>query len=358
MKKRIIGIDVARAFAIIGMIIVNFKIAFGDKGSHFFKLFASIFEGKASATFVVLAGVGIAFITNSAVKNNDTVKLKTAQKKIIKRALFLFIVGLLYMPIWMADILHFYGIYMLITVLFISSKHKIIFNTALLLILLYPILMLFLDYDIGWNYETYEYADFWSVSGFFRNLFYNGFHPVIPWVSFMLLGLWFGKQDLTNQSFVKKALKVSFAIFISTLLISSVLIALLSEGNPTTLIELKEILGTSPMPPLPIYMISGSSIAIFVISLCILIAKKYENNFIITALHKTGQLSLTFYVAHVLIGMGIIEFINPQKMGRYTIEFSVIYALIFSVLCILFAVVWTKYRQNGPLEWLIKKITK
>jgi uncharacterized membrane protein YeiB len=33
MKKRIIGIDVARAFAIIGMIIVNFKIAFESRGN-------------------------------------------------------------------------------------------------------------------------------------------------------------------------------------------------------------------------------------------------------------------------------------------------------------------------------------
>ncbi|MFT7429277.1 MAG: hypothetical protein ACI9IZ_001774, partial [Nonlabens sp.] len=32
MKKRIIGIDVARALAVIGMIIVNFKVVFGENG--------------------------------------------------------------------------------------------------------------------------------------------------------------------------------------------------------------------------------------------------------------------------------------------------------------------------------------
>jgi uncharacterized protein len=32
MNKRIIGIDVARALAVIGMIIVNFKVVFGEKG--------------------------------------------------------------------------------------------------------------------------------------------------------------------------------------------------------------------------------------------------------------------------------------------------------------------------------------
>lgn len=356
MTNRIVGIDVARALAIMGMIIVNFKIAFGDKGNEIYKLFASIFEGKAAATFVVLAGVGIAFMSNNVVKSKDKIKLKNTQIRIAKRAIFLFAIGLLYTPIWIADILHFYGIYMLITLLLISSSRKLIFNLGLLLILVYPLLMLIFNYDTGWNFETFVYADFWSVSGFFRNLFYNGFHPVIPWTAFMLLGLWFGKQDLFNEKFIKKSILVSISLFIIMLLISKVLIIVLAEGNQANLLELKQVLGTSPMPPLPIYMISGSSIAIFVISMSILIARKYQNNFIIVALTKTGQLALTFYVAHVIIGMGIVEFINPEKMGKYSIEFSIIYALIFSMLCILFAVIWTKHKKNGPLEWVMRKI--
>jgi hypothetical protein len=38
--------------------------------------FAGFFDGKASATFVTLAGVGIALMTNSAIKNGDFTKLK------------------------------------------------------------------------------------------------------------------------------------------------------------------------------------------------------------------------------------------------------------------------------------------
>lgn len=74
------------------------------------------------------------------------------------------------------------------------------------------------------------------------------------------------------------------------------------------------------------------------------------------ALTKTGQLALTFYVAHVIIGMGVIEAIKPEKMGNYSIEFSVGYALMFSLLCVWFATFWLKSRKNGPIEWLMKKI--
>jgi len=82
MNSRIIGIDVARALAVIGMVIVNFKVVLGEKGQNWVKLLASVFDGKASATFVVLAGVGIALGTNSALRNNDLSKLRVAKIKL------------------------------------------------------------------------------------------------------------------------------------------------------------------------------------------------------------------------------------------------------------------------------------
>ena len=357
MKKRIIGIDVARALAVIGMIIVNFKVVFGKNGDSWLKSFADLFDGKAAATFVVLAGIGLALMTNTAIKNQDQKKLGIARKRIIKRAIFLFIIGLSYIWIWPADILHFYGIYMLVTLLFITRSSKQILIGSISLILLYPILIMLFDYELGWNFSTLEYTDFWTTKGFFRNLFYNGFHPVLPWTAFMLFGLWYGRQDLNNETFVKKSLWVSLGVFVSVQLLSLGLLQYISQGNEKAIEELLPILGTDPMPPMPIYMINGISISIVVISACILLAKRFENSKIIDLLNKTGQLALTFYVAHVILGMGIIEEVGSLKLGEYSIEFSVIYALIFSLLCILFAEIWLRYKKSGPLEWVLRKLT-
>lgn len=356
MKERIIGIDIARALAVIGMIIVNFKVVLGENGLSWVKSFASAFDGKAAATFVVLAGVGLALMTNSALKNKDSQKLKTARIRIAKRALFLFVVGLSYIVIWPADILHFYGIYMLVILLLLTSNEKTILISAIALILLYPLLIGFWNYETSWNFDTLDYLDFWTFNGFFRNLFFNGFHPVIPWTAFMLFGFWFGKQDLKSDRFIKKAFWVSSITFVVIQILSHLLISFLSEGNEQTASELSEIIGTNPMPPLPIYMFNGIAISISIISASIIIGKRFSTNKILLALNKTGQLALTFYVAHVIIGMGIIEAINPEKMGNYPIEFSVAYALIFSILCVLFATYWLKSRENGPVEWVMRKI--
>ena len=357
MKQRIIGIDVARALAIFGMIIVNFKVVFGENGLSWVKSFASVFDGKAAATFVVLAGVGIALMTNSAVQQKDHAKLTVARNRIAKRALFLFLLGVSYMAIWPADILHFYGVYMAAIILLLSCKEKTILISGISIIVAYPILMTFFNYETGWNLETLDFHGFWTVKGFFRNLFFNGFHPVIPWAAFMLFGYWFGKQDLQNDKFVKKAFWMSLIVLISIQVLSYLSHTFLSAVNQQNSNGLIEIFGTNPMPPLPIYMFNGIATAFTIISACILTANKFKNSFIIDALNKTGQLALTFYVAHVIIGMGIVEGLNPSMVGTYSIEFSVIYAVLFSLLCILFAVVWRKYQKFGPLEWVMRKVT-
>ena len=86
--------------------------------------------------------------------------------------------------------------------------------TAISIIIAFPILLTFWDFETGWNFETLEYQGFWTLNGFMRNLFFNGFHPVIPWSSFLLFGYWFGKQDLHNHKFIKKTFWTSTIVFI------------------------------------------------------------------------------------------------------------------------------------------------
>jgi len=356
MKERIIGIDVARALAIFGMIIVNFKIAFGSHGGKVLKSLLSIFDGKAASTFVVLAGIGIGFMTRKALSQNDSKLIKSIRTKIFKRSIFLLTIGLLYMPIWPADILHYYGVYMMLVLLCLRLPRKWLLIIATFFILIYPLLMMIWNYEAGWDFSTLTYSGFWTVSGFFRNLFYNGFHPVIPWSAFMLVGYWFSKFDLNDNTFLKKAIKISSALFIFTLLVSKSLIYFLSIDDYSIRSELVQILGTSPMPPLPIYMISGSCVAILIISSLILISKKYSTNKIILALKSTGQLAFTFYVAHVIIGMVIVDIIAPNSLGTYSTMFSFAYACLFFLMCVVFAMIWTKNHKMGPLEWVMRKV--
>lgn len=353
---RVLGIDFARALAIIGMIIVNFKMVIGANGGGWLLDLADSFSGKAAALFVTLAGVGIALMTQRGFDTPNISLRRKGSVKLLKRSLLLFIIGLSYITIWPADILHFYGVYMLVTFFFIYRKRQYALVAGIVIILLYPLMMMWFDYDQGWNFDTLEYQDFWSISGFLRNLFYNGFHPVFPWVSFMLIGLWYGRHDLRNTIVVKSLLRKSIFVFIVVFILSKLLLKFTLGSDPLENEQLTAILGLSPMPPLILYMLAGSSLSIAVISFCIVWIDRYKESYIVKSLVNTGKLALTIYVAHVVLGMGLIFAYDESMIGKHTIAFSIGYALIFSVACVIFSNIWLTYFKSGPLEWLFNKI--
>lgn len=64
-NNRIIGFDLARAYAIFGMYIVNFNIVFSNyHDTSLAGKFLSLFSGNSSTIFVMLAGMGVALMTN------------------------------------------------------------------------------------------------------------------------------------------------------------------------------------------------------------------------------------------------------------------------------------------------------
>jgi uncharacterized protein len=65
-------------------------------------------------------------------------------------------------------------------------------------------------------------------------------------------------------------------------------------------------------------------------------------------------LSLTLYVAHVILGMGTLE--SMGLLINQTINFALLSALIFCICGIVFSVMWLKYFKTGPLEWLFRKV--
>jgi uncharacterized protein len=65
---------------------------------------------------------------------------------------------------------------------------------------------------------------------------------------------------------------------------------------------------------------------------------------------------LTLYVAHVVIGMGVLE--ATGLLNNQSIQVSLLATLVFSLASIVFSVFWLKHFQTGPLEWVFKKLTR
>jgi uncharacterized protein len=114
------------------------------------------------------------------------------------------------------------------------------------------------------------------------------------------------------------------------------------------------LFSTSIIPPLPQYIISACSSAVVVLIGCLYVSERCAQSNIIKWLIKTGQLSLTLYVAHVIVGMGFLDAIG--QLENKSMNFSLLSALIFCVCGMCFSVVWLKYFKVGPLEWIFRKL--
>ncbi len=204
MKDRIIGFDLARAYAIFGMFIVNFNFCFGNtfQTEEPIGRFLNLFTGNSTSIFIILAGMGVSLMT----RKSDYSKEEKAKYKsiILKRSWFLFFVGLLLFIWWSGDILHFYGGYMHLAALILFIPKRYYLWIALAIIVIYHILLWFIPVETSWDFTNYKYADFWTPIGFLRNTLYNGWNSIFPWFSFFLLGMWLGKLDWYNNNSKKR----------------------------------------------------------------------------------------------------------------------------------------------------------
>jgi uncharacterized membrane protein YeiB len=355
-SKRIIGLDIARAFAIVGMVIVNFKITMSAEtnGPQWLRSFAAVFDGRAAATFVVLAGIGASLGSRRQRESGSPHEQRSAQWTLAKRALFLFVIGWAFYPIWPADILHYYGVYLAIGAVFLFASNRTLLRLAAGAIAASFVFIVTFDPFANWDLDDYSYRGINTAEGFARNLFLDGFHPVFPWVAFYLFGMWLGRTDLRNPVW-RRTLAIRAAIVV-VLTEAAAWIVLGAKGSDLGDLDDESwrwLFAVEPIPPLPLYLAAGAGTAVLVIIGSIWIGDHVSTR-LTEPLVSTGQLALTIYVAHVLVGMGVLE-----EMGRLddqTLGWAVWTSVLFSAGAILFSWLWRRRFARGPLEALMRRV--
>jgi uncharacterized protein len=366
---RIDGYDLARAMAIFAMMVINFKCVFTENETDPVWLFWLVerMEGRAAATFAVVAGVGLSLLSRRARIANDKAGISNHRYTLLKRAVFLFIIGMAFTYTWPADILHYYGLYICIGAFFLMASDRQLLTMATISITVFIVLMAMFDYGQGWDGETADYEGLWTPAGMIRNLFFNGYYPVFPWTSFIFVGMWLGRQDVADHGFRRKMILLGIGLVCFAESAAWQLSRILSKTyycqvNPDLILSFKAVshqvsswIETGPFPPSLPYMISGLGTAFAVIMVSIMLAEKFAAAPWIRPVIAAGRLSLTLYVAHVVIGINILEML---ELGEdQTILFSVGCAVAFYACAVPLSLLWLKRFKRGPLEWLMRKFS-
>ncbi|NLR74333.1 heparan-alpha-glucosaminide N-acetyltransferase domain-containing protein [Leeia aquatica] len=344
MSQRLQGLDLARFGAFVGMTVVNFSMAMGSSQQGWLLLQHALaaLQGRAAASFVVLAGIGLGL----AAARQDW---QDSWRVTWRRALFLWLAGMLNLLIFEADILHYYACFFLLGVLCLRLANRALWALMLLL----PALAVWVQvtglYNQGWHWASWQYVDFWTVAGFMRHLLFNGWHPLLPWFSFFLLGLWLSRLPLTEARLQQRMVWGGGLALTSAVLLSHLLTrALAAQG------ELAWMLDTGPLPPSPLFVLGGCGAACLLIGCCLILHRRYADSPLLPWLIRPGQQTLTLYLTHILLGMGALEALD--LLQGQSLNLTWLLALGFALLAILYAWLWRRWFQRGPLEALMRRV--
>ena len=334
----------ARYLALIGMVIVNFDVAMVGIEPTQTARFAELLQGRAAATFVVLAGLGFA-LGGQRADPTRTVAVT------IRRATFLLVLGLVNMTIFPPDIVHYYAFYFLLGLLFIERSNGSILAAIAALTLIFPTAVLVFDYDAGWNWKTADYFDIWTVGGFFRNLVFNGWHPIVPWLALFFVGVLLGRMQLDSRKTQAGLFVGGLVVFTAVSVLSHWLTGIAGGVDP----ELRYFFTTDPVRPMPLFIAAGAAAACAVTGLCLLAEPVLRTLRIIDWFTPAGRQTLSLYIAHILVGMGILEALG--MIGGQTPSMALAAAVLFCLAATLFAYIWSRVFQHGPIEALMRRIS-
>ena len=194
---RIIGIDLARCLALLGMITAH--LVQGNDGPGGVGTWYQITSGRSAALFAVLAGVSLALVT----RDRPDRSLSGSRRAIVARAILIAALGLLLggFHSGLAVILTFYGALFLVAIPVITWSAGQLGLLALGWGVLSPIVSLALRPHLPEpTFEVPEPASLGHPLQLLTELTVTGYYPVVTWATYLFAGLAIGRLDLRSAA--------------------------------------------------------------------------------------------------------------------------------------------------------------
>jgi uncharacterized membrane protein YeiB len=374
---RLVGVDLARSVAIIGMIVAHTGAPFLTGAAA--DAVHGLSRGRSSILFAFLAGLSLALVSG----RSEPVRGRPGRRiavKVAARAAVLIAVGtyLSTLDSGVAVILNYYGFFFLFALPLLRLRANTIAAVAVVLAATGPQL----SFALRWGFESGALPLAWrdrvdaadplaraADVGILDVLAY-GSYPAFTFLAFLAAGLAVGRLDLTSD-------RVRWGLFAAGNVLAAVgygvaevalrspalagRLAALESSVPYTgggATDAERLLGrmfgevpvddtgwlllASPHSGTSFEILGSTGVALVVLSVCLFLGDRFAGP--LYPLAAVGSMSLTLYTAHVLI----LAWINGggapvRALAGIQPEFFVIGALVF-------ATVWRLAFGRGPLE--------
>ena len=346
-RGRLIGLDVARCLALLGMVathVLDERTSAGDLTTAQW-----LAGGRASALFAVLAGVSLALMTREPLRGRP-LALRTAG--IAARALFIGLLGLLLggLDTGIAIILTYYGVLFVLGLPFTFLGVRALLPLTVAWVALAPVVSHLVRPHLperGFDSPTFEQlADPGQLMG---ELLLTGYYPVVPWLAYLLAGLVLGRLDLRDPALLGGLALGGLSLALLATQVSRTLAdPARATDNATGMYGVTPpdgdwswLLLVAPHSATPFDLAQTIGSAVLVIALCLLAERLLPRpaNAALAVAFGAGTATLTLYSLHVVMRTEAVW--PPEEPSTYVLHVVVLLAVGAGLRLL---------RLRGPLE--------
>lgn len=369
--SRLIGIDVARGLALVGMMVVHILPVAGADGR--ITTAWSVSAGTASALFAVIAGVGIALSTG---RREQLVgrRWQGAAVSLLVRALLIGTLGLVLGRVVSsasaAVILTYYALLFVCAIPLLRLPARWLAALTLVLAFGTPVLSHLVRETtvLPQTYNPTFDALLAEPGTMLTTLLVSGEYPVLAWITYICAGLAIGRSRLSSRGSVGRVLLLGIGLAVAARGASWLLLenaggrAALEAVAPQSMTsdELADILVfgadgvlpttspwwlavSAPHTTTPFDLLFTIGVSCAVLGAMILLGRAV--GYVLWPIAAAGSMTLTLYTAHLLL----LE--APFMPDSATTVFGVQLVALLG-----FALLWRRDFARGPLEEVVRAL--
>jgi uncharacterized membrane protein len=367
-KPRVIGVDVARGLALFGMMATHVFDTFNDDGTP--TAATVIASGRSAATFVLVAGVSLAFMSGGRTVVHGRDRTAVAASLTV-RALLIGAIGLAlgYAQVYQLNvILPYYALLFLLAIPLLGLPPLVLAGIAAAVIALGPVLLV-ATAGAGLPYAGSSADPTLGILvhdplGLLIQLLVTGSYPVVVYLAYLCAGLAIGRLDLRSRRLACWLLAGGLALAVTARIVSAVLLYPLgglaqlisqsgTQGDPVRAAQLLlwqpdqgaswwYLALPSPHANTPVDLMHTLGSAMAVLGAALLLTRVPAAARLLRLVAVAGSMTFTLYCAHLLlIATGVLQ------------DDNVLLYVLMVVGALAFALLWRRRFGQGPLERLV-----
>ena len=355
--SRIPSLDVTRAIALVGVVVMNYH-AYLNKSAAFypprpsfaeriFNPLSGILTTRFAATFVLVAGMGIALLVQSAMQSGNAELIRSAQLKLARRGLFLYALGAAVQWIWPGTILFYYGAFLLISAVMCTWSNRSLIAVSVASIAVSTGLSAWRGYQFfQGNFTQWLSPAPNSPRNLLIRTFVDYTHPVFPWITFICAGIILGRSlqrlaQLRTQIMVWSGVTLLSTYFIRTF-------AMPDSIATRTDYVLQRVLSTNNHDHSVLHVTATLAVALLAFCIVSLITDSREDHQAVAFLARTGQMTLSIYLAHVFIFNLVVNWLDWVRPTG--LDTALVLSLAFYVAAVPISSLCFRRFGIGPFE--------